>query len=43
MVGFLTQREKPIAFMSAPLRDVALRYPMLDKQSYALVKVAKKF
>lgn len=48
MAGVLTQRnekerEKPIAFMSAPLRDVGLRYSMLDKQVYALVKGVKKF
>lgn len=48
MAGILTQRdeeerEKPIAFMSSPLRDTALRYPMLDKQAYALVKATKKF
>lgn len=36
-------KEKPITFMSAPLKDVAFRYPILDKQAYALVRATKKF
>lgn len=48
VVGVLTQKyeedkEKPIAFMSAPLKDVALNYSLLDKQAYALVRAVKKF
>lgn len=48
LAGVLTQRneedqEKPIAFMSAPLKDAELRYPILDKQAFALVRTTMKF
>lgn len=48
VAGVLTQKddedkEKPIAFMSAPLKDAALNYSLLDKQAYALVRAVKKF
>lgn len=35
--------EHPIAFMSTPLKDAELRYPNVEKQAYALVRVVKKF
>lgn len=48
MAGTLTPRdeenqERLIVFMSSPLKDAALKYSILDKQAYALVKVVKKF
>ena len=46
--GILTwKREKedeiPIAFMSCPLKNAKLKYSNLDKKSFALIKVVKKF
>jgi len=46
--AMLTQKrsvddERPIAFMSTPLKDVELRYPNVEKQAYALIKAVKKF
>jgi hypothetical protein len=35
--------EKPIAFFSRALRDAELKYDIMDKQSYALVKSLKSF
>jgi hypothetical protein len=35
--------EKPIAFFSRELRDVELKYDIMDKQAYALVKYLKSF
>jgi hypothetical protein len=35
--------EKPIAFFSRALRDDELKYDIMDKQSYALVKDLKSF
>lgn len=35
--------EQPIAFFSQVLRDAELRYNILDKQAYALVKALKAF
>ena len=35
--------EKPIAFFSRSLRDVELKYDILDKKDYALVKELKAF
>ena len=35
--------ERPISFMSCPLKNAELNYPNLDKQSFTLVKVVKKF
>lgn len=47
-VQILTQKkdkedERPIAFMSFPLKNVVLNYSNLDKQSFALIKEVKKF
>ena len=47
-VGILTQKrekedERPIAFMSFPLKNAELNYSNLDKQSFALIKVVKNF
>jgi hypothetical protein len=36
-------QEQPIAFFSRDLRDVELRYSILEKQAYALVKALKAF
>ena len=46
--GILTQKkeqedERPIAYMSCPLKNAELNYSNLDKQSFALIKVVKKF
>lgn len=35
--------EQPITFFSQVLRDVELRYNILEKQAYALVKALKAF
>jgi hypothetical protein len=35
--------EHPIAFFSRALRDVELKYDIMDKKSYALVKYLKSF
>jgi hypothetical protein len=36
-------REKPISFFSKALRDVEIRYEIMEKQAYALVKALKDF
>jgi hypothetical protein len=36
-------REQPIAFFSKALRDAELRYEIMEKQAYALVKALKSF
>jgi hypothetical protein len=36
-------REQPIAFFSKALRDAELRYEIMEKQAYALVKALKDF
>jgi hypothetical protein len=36
-------REQPIAFFSKALRDVEVRYEIMEKQAYALVKALKSF
>jgi hypothetical protein len=36
-------QEKPIAFFSKALRDVELRYEIMENQAYALVKALKAF
>jgi hypothetical protein len=48
IVGVLLQKndqdeEQPIAFMSKVLRDVKLKYSIMEKQAYALVKSLKHF
>ena len=35
--------KKPIAFFSRALRDAPLKYPIMEKQAYALVKAIKDF
>lgn len=35
--------EKPIPFFSRALRDAPLKYPIMEKQAYALVKAIKDF
>ena len=35
--------EKPIAFFSRTIRDVALRYNIIEKQALALIKALKYF
>ena len=35
--------EKPIAFFSKALRDAPIKYPIMEKQAYALVKAIKDF
>lgn len=35
--------EKPIAFFSKSLRDAPLKYPIMEKQAYALMKAIKDF
>jgi hypothetical protein len=35
--------EQPIAFFSRSLRDVELKYDILEKQAYTLVKALKAF
>ena len=35
--------EKPIAFFSKELRDAPLKYPIMEKQAYAIVKDFKDF
>jgi len=35
--------EQPIAFFNKPLRDVELKYHIMEKQAYALVKALKSF
>ena len=35
--------KKPIAFFSRALRDALLKYPIMEKQAYALVKAIKYF
>ena len=47
-VKILTQKkdkedERPITFMSCPLKNAELNYSNLDKQSISLIKVVKKF
>jgi len=37
------QLEKPISFSSRTIRDVALRYNIIEKQALALVKAFKDF
>jgi hypothetical protein len=36
-------REKPISFFSKALRDVEIKYEIMEKQAYALVKSLKDF
>ena len=36
-------QEQPIAFFSKALRDAELRYEIMEKQAYALVKALKDF
>jgi hypothetical protein len=36
-------REQPIAFFSKALRDVEIRYEIMEKQAYTLVKALKAF
>jgi hypothetical protein len=36
-------REKPISFFSEALRDAKIRYEIMEKQAYALVKALKDF
>jgi hypothetical protein len=48
IVGVLLQKddqnfEKPIAYYSRTLRDSPLRYDIMEKQAYALVKALKEF
>jgi hypothetical protein len=48
MVAFLLQTneaglEKPIAYFSISLRDFEVRYDIMEKQAYALVKALKAF
>jgi hypothetical protein len=48
IVGVLLQKddqnfEKPIAYFSRTLRDSPLRYDIMEKQAYALVKSLKEF
>jgi hypothetical protein len=48
IVGVLLQKdeqdfEKPIAYFSRTLRDAPLRYDIMEKQAYALVKSLKEF
>ena len=47
MVAVLMQKidqlEKPIAFFSRTIRDAALKYNIIEKQSLALVKALKYF
>jgi len=35
--------EQPISFISRELRDVEVRYDIMDKQSYYLAKALKEF
>lgn len=35
--------EKPIAFFSKPLRNASLKYKIMEKQDFSLVKVIKDF
>lgn len=35
--------EHPVAFFSKTLRDVELRYELIEKQAYALIKYLKAF
>jgi hypothetical protein len=35
--------EQPIAFFSRALRDAELKYDIMEKQAYALVKALKSF
>ena len=37
------QHEKPIAFFSRTIRDVALKYNIIEKQALALVKSVEIF
>jgi hypothetical protein len=48
IVGVLLQKdnqnfENPIAYFSRTLKDSALRYDIMDKQAYALVKALNEF
>jgi hypothetical protein len=48
IVGVLLQKddqnfEKPIAYYSKTLRDAPLKYDIMEKQAYALVKALKEF
>jgi hypothetical protein len=48
IVGILLQKdeknfEKPIAYFSRTLRDSSLRYDIMEKQVYDLVKALKEF
>jgi hypothetical protein len=36
-------REQPISFFSKPLRDAEIRYEIMEKHAYALVKALKSF
>ena len=36
-------KEQPIAFFNKALRDAELRYEIMEKQAYALVKALKAF
>ena len=40
---YAENEEAPIAFFSRALRDVELKYEMLEKNAYALVKALKAF
>ena len=48
MVAVLLQKnpegmEQPISFFSKALRDAPLKYKIMEKQAYALVKALKEF
>jgi hypothetical protein len=48
IVGVLLQKDeqdfqKPIAYFSQTLRDAPLKYDIMEKQAYALVKSLKEF
>lgn len=47
IIAILTQRSEsskfPIAFMSTNLKEAEMRYSILDKKVYALLKAIKKF
>jgi hypothetical protein len=36
-------REQPISFFSKALRDAKIRYEIMEKQAYALIKALKSF
>lgn len=48
MLGILLQKnedneEVPIYFMSVPLKKHELKYPLMEKQAYVVVKTIKQF